>query len=59
LLASGLAPEQAISDLALQRFDATELKVLGKGSGLDSLRKDMSVRLMRKARATESPAQAA
>jgi len=35
------------------------LKVLGKGSGLDSLRKDMSVRFMRKARATESPAQAA
>ncbi|RZL04048.1 MAG: hypothetical protein EOP36_01815 [Rubrivivax sp.] len=35
------------------------LKVLGKGSGLDALRKDMSVRFMRKARATESPAQAA
>ncbi|MGH6646775.1 hypothetical protein [Aquabacterium sp.] len=35
------------------------LKVLGKGSGLDSLRKDMSVRFMRKTRATESPAQAA
>lgn len=35
------------------------LKVLGKGSGLDALRKDMSVRFMRKARATESTAQAA
>ncbi|CAH0354225.1 hypothetical protein [Aquabacterium sp. CECT 9606] len=35
------------------------LKVLGKGSGLDSLRKDMSVRFMPKTRATESPAQAA
>jgi hypothetical protein len=35
------------------------LKVLGKGSGLDALRKDMSVRFTRKARATESPAQAA
>jgi len=35
------------------------LKVLGKGSGLDALRKDMSVRFMRKARTTESPAQAA
>ena len=35
------------------------LKVLGKGSGLDALRRDMSVRFTRKARATESPAQAA
>lgn len=35
------------------------LKVLGKGSGLDALRKDMSARFVRKARATESPAQAA
>jgi len=35
------------------------LKVLGKGSGLDALRKDMSVRFTRKARAMESPAQAA
>ncbi|MBC7700119.1 hypothetical protein [Aquabacterium sp.] len=35
------------------------LKVLGKGSGLDALRRDMSVRFNRKARATSSPAQAA
>jgi hypothetical protein len=35
------------------------LKVLGKGSGLDALRRDMSTRFTRKARATESPAQAA
>lgn len=35
------------------------LKVLGKGSGLDALRKDMSVRFMRKPRATESTAEAA
>jgi hypothetical protein len=35
------------------------LKVLGKGSGLDALRRDMSVRFTRKARATESPAKAA
>ncbi|CAH0354235.1 hypothetical protein [Aquabacterium sp. CECT 9606] len=35
------------------------LKVLGKGSGLDALRKDMSVRFMRKTRATESTAEAA
>jgi hypothetical protein len=35
------------------------LKVLGKGFGLDALRKDMSVRFTRKARATESPAQVA
>ena len=35
------------------------LKVLGKGSGLDALRRDMSVRFARKARVTESPAQAA
>ena len=35
------------------------LKVLGKGSGLDALRKDMSVRFTRKARATESAAPAA
>ncbi|RYY85117.1 MAG: hypothetical protein EOO15_17780 [Chitinophagaceae bacterium] len=35
------------------------LKVLGKGSGLDSLRKDMSVRFTRKTRATESSAPAA
>lgn len=34
-------------------------KVLGKGSGLDALRKDMSVRFTRKTRATETPAQAA
>ena len=32
------------------------LKVLGKGSGLDALRRDMSVRFTRKARATQSPA---
>ena len=31
------------------------LKVLGKGSGLDALRRDMSVRFTRKARATEKP----
>ena len=35
------------------------LKVLGKGSGLDALRRDMAVRFSRKARTTESPAQAA
>ncbi|MDI1259528.1 hypothetical protein [Aquabacterium sp.] len=35
------------------------LKALGKGSGLDALRRDMSVRFSRKARASESPAAAA
>jgi hypothetical protein len=35
------------------------LKVLGKGSGLDALRRDMSVRFTRKARADKSPAPAA
>jgi hypothetical protein len=35
------------------------LKVLGKGSGLDALRKDMSARFVRKARAPESTAEAA
>jgi len=35
------------------------LKVLGKGSGLEALRRDMSVRFNRKARADQSPAPAA
>lgn len=35
------------------------LKVLGKGSGLDALRRDMAGRFSRKARVDESPADAA
>ena len=42
------------SEMALEGYAL--LKVLGKGSGLDALRRDMSVRFTRKARATENPA---
>ena len=45
------------SEMALEGYAL--LKVLGKGSGLDALRRDMPIRFTRKARATESPAQAA
>ncbi|MBC7700116.1 hypothetical protein [Aquabacterium sp.] len=47
--------DQAISDLEGYAL----LKVLGKGSGPDALRRDMSVRFNRTARADKSPAPAA
>ncbi|WP_230179607.1 hypothetical protein [Aquabacterium sp. CECT 9606] len=43
----------------IQSYQYALLKVLGNGSGLNTLRRDMAVRFTRKARAAQSPAPAA
>ena len=44
---------------ALPPHIARPTKLLGKGSGLDALRRDMAVRFTRRSRADKSPAPAA